>query len=246
MLKYVLFRIAAWVVPALPLPLAYWLASASATVSYRLAARSRRNVVSNMRHVLGPGATPDTLERMARGAFYTNACNYIDFFRIPSTSAAALRARCDVINDEAFLNAYQRGKGVVFTSAHFGNMDQSIQIAANYNLKVWVLSEHVQPEALFQFVVRQRESHGVRFIPVGPRALREALQAMKRGEAVAAVADRDLQGHGLEVPFFGESASIPTGVVDLAIHTGAPLIPGFCYRLARGRFRIEFGDEIVL
>lgn len=246
MLKYVLFRIAAWVVPALPLRIAYWLATAGATVSYRLATGSRRNVLSNMRHVLGPDATPDTVERMARGAFHTNACNYIDFFRIPSTSIAALRSRSEVINASAILEAYGRGKGVVFTSAHFGNMDQSIQIALDYNLKVWVLSEHIQPEALFWFVARQRESHGVRFIPVGPRALRQALQAMKRGEAVMAVADRDLQGHGMKVPFFGEPASIPTGVIDLAVHTGAPLIPGFCYRLASGRFRIEFGDEIIL
>ena len=246
MLKYVLFRIAAWVVPALPLQLTYGLASLAAAVTYQLAAGSRRNVLSNMRRVLGPHATPAELERAARGAFYTNACNYVDFFRIPSTSVAALRSRTEVINADAFLEAYRRGKGMVFTSAHFGNMDQSIQIAVDYNVHVWVLAEHTRPEALFQFVARQRESHGVRFISIGQRGLREAFHAIRRGEAVAAVADRDIQGHGATVPFFGEPTSLPAGAVELAARTGAPLVPGFCYRLPGGRYRIEFGAEIEL
>lgn len=246
MATYLLFRFGAWLTPLLPLELAYRLGAAGAWVAFRIAGAVRANVSSNLRRVLGPNATAAEIEAAAQAALSNLAYNYVDFFRIRATPVASLLQRVEVVHPELLLEPYRRGNGVVFTSAHLGNNDQSIQVASHFGVLIRVLVEPIRPERLFRFVVTQRESHGVRFVPVGPRALREAIAALHQGEAVAALADRDIQGHGMVLPFFGEPASFPTGPVELAVRTGAALVPGFCFREPGGRFRIEFLPEIAL
>src|SRR6266550_3839895 len=54
-------------------------------------------------------------------------------------------------------------------------------------------------------------------------ARRELLAALRRGEIVGIVADRDITGGGIEVPLFGAPAPLPIGPALIAIETGAPL-----------------------
>jgi KDO2-lipid IV(A) lauroyltransferase len=46
---------------------------------------------------------------------------------------------------------------------------------------------------------------------------------------VALLSDRDIQGTGVEVEFFGERTTLPSGPATLALRTGAPLIPVAVY-----------------
>ncbi|HLK46131.1 MAG TPA: hypothetical protein VKT18_09075, partial [Acidimicrobiales bacterium] len=49
--------------------------------------------------------------------------------------------------------------------------------------------------------------------------------ALRRGEVVGLLCDRDLGGDGIEVEFFGEPTRLPAGPAMLALRTGAPLMP---------------------
>ena len=62
------------------------------------------------------------------------------------------------------------------------------------------------------------------------------LAALRRGEIVALVADRDLAGDGIPVTFFGRPTTMPQGPAMLAVLTGAPLVVGVCRRLGPDRF----------
>ncbi len=55
------------------------------------------------------------------------------------------------------------------------------------------------------------------------------MRALKSGGTIALLSDRDLTGRGLEVEFFGERTTIPSGPVALADRTGATLLPVGCY-----------------
>jgi KDO2-lipid IV(A) lauroyltransferase len=46
--------------------------------------------------------------------------------------------------------------------------------------------------------------------------------------------DRDIEGPKARLPFFGEEATIPTGPIELALRTGATVIPSFCIRTEQG------------
>jgi lauroyl/myristoyl acyltransferase len=68
-------------------------------------------------------------------------------------------------------------------------------------------------------------------------ARRELTAALRRGEPVGAIGDRDLTGGGIPVPFFGAPASLPIGPALLAMETGAPLYVVAVRRAGPGRYR---------
>jgi phosphatidylinositol dimannoside acyltransferase len=80
-----------------------------------------------------------------------------------------------------------------------------------------------------------RGSLGVRI--VGLREARRALQAALREDGyVGIVADRDIAGGGIDVPFFGAPAPFPIGPALLATETGARIAAVGVRRLPDGRY----------
>lgn len=225
-------------VAVLPVPVTYGLAWLGAEIAFRLATGARAAATANLRRVLGPEATRRDLARAVQGAFRTQAYNYVDMFLMPRVSLDALLQRVDIVNGERYRGAHALGKGMVLTTAHHGNFDLLVQVSLAMGIPVTVLMERISPDPLFRFVAGLRGSHGMRLLPVGPKAVRELLRALHRGEVAAVVADRDPQGRGVEVTYFGEKARLPAGPVELAMRTGAPLVPTFGLRLPGRRYRI--------
>jgi KDO2-lipid IV(A) lauroyltransferase len=62
-------------------------------------------------------------------------------------------------------------------------------------------------------------------VPLGPDAGRQVLKAIKEQHIVALLCDRDIEGTGVEVDFFGEPTRFPAGPAKLAVETGAALLP---------------------
>ena len=77
---------------------------------------------------------------------------------------------------------------------------------------------------------------GVRFVEADLAGVREALSHLRAGGLVAILSDRDIQGTGREVVFFGERARLPSGPIELALRTGAAVIPGVGLRLGPARY----------
>jgi hypothetical protein len=77
---------------------------------------------------------------------------------------------------------------------------------------------------------------GVDIIPLAD-ARRLLLAALRRGESVGLVADRDLSGGGIPVPLFGHPAPIPGGPALLALEADVPVWVAAARRAAGGRYR---------
>src|SRR5581483_11948647 len=120
-MKYLAFRLAAFLVPRLPVWLSYGAAWLGAEAAFRAVGARREVVAANMRQVLGAGAPPAEVEAAARSVFRTGAYNYVDLFLIPSIAPEELPERVEVINTAALLAARDRGKGVIIVTAHLGN-----------------------------------------------------------------------------------------------------------------------------
>jgi KDO2-lipid IV(A) lauroyltransferase len=95
---------------------------------------------------------------------------------------------------------------------------------------------------LQEWFVRTRSSFGVRIVGLR-EARRELSAALKRGEHIGLVADRDVSGGGLEVPFFGAPAPIPVGPAFLAVDAGAPIYLAGIWRTGRLTYRGRL-DEV--
>ncbi|MCS7261141.1 MAG: hypothetical protein NZ765_10230, partial [Anaerolineae bacterium] len=120
---YYLYRLAGEVVPHIPPRIGYPLFSAVGGLAYRLNTRARVQVCRNIRHVLGAQAAEARVTQLARATFNYIAYNYYDLFRLPTLTDRQVNAMVHVTGWEHVQEALKLGKGVVMTSAHFGNIE---------------------------------------------------------------------------------------------------------------------------
>lgn len=197
-------------------------------------ADAREPLRENLSLVLRGTAQAD-IDRVARNILRNHLKNYYDFFRSPRLTKDDIARLVQVHGFENLEHALARGKGVIFTTAHFGNLDIVGQTFAIRGYKVTTPAEHVKPEILYRRIVATRAAKGLTIIPVdGP--LIGLVRALKKNEIVGLAADLDVTQSGIVVDFFGAPARLPDGHVRLALRTGAALLPAFSRRLADNTF----------
>jgi lauroyl/myristoyl acyltransferase len=62
------------------------------------------------------------------------------------------------------------------------------------------------------------------------------VRALKKNEIVGLASDLDITKSGIVVNFFNAPARLPDGYAQLALKTGAPILPAFCVRKADNTF----------
>ncbi len=199
-----------------------------------------------MRHVLGEGADESAIERAVRGIFRNTLKNYYDLFRTATLEEKDIEAMVHTLHGSEHIGqAISAGKGVVLSSAHFGNWEAMMQLAASRFKSILIPVEPLKPDKLFQYICRIRARQGAQLVSVS-RPLLSVFRALRQGGVVATAADRDITGSGIEIEFFGAPAILPDGHVQLALRTGAPLILAFGRRLPNDKFEIHIEPPLAL
>jgi len=232
MWKYFLLLACARLLGRLPTRVLYLLAAVAAALIYLFAWRLRRNVWDNMRHVMGPNTPKKELRRAARQVFGNWAKSYADLIHLPYLDLDKFFQQKLVYHgfEENMLPAIANGKGVIISSGHFGNVELAIQGLLAKGVRMTVLTERLQPLALSRLVDGLRASKGHTFLPVSFASIKAVLRSIKAGGVVGLMCDRDIEGTSIRVPFCGTPASVPVGAVELAMRTGALILPIFVHR----------------
>lgn len=148
---------------------------------------------------------------------------------------------------EHFHQAQQKGKGVLFLTAHFGNwewMAASFPILAHHN--GYVVFRPLDSRFLDGLVNRLRTATGNQTIPK-EKSMGRILRLLKAGQTVGILLDQNMAWQeGVFVNFFGELACTNIGMALLALRTGAPVIPIFNFRQPDGRYRVVVEPEVSL
>lgn len=244
-LIYYLYRLAGVVVPCIPPTISYPLFSLIGAITHRFNSSARANVRDNIRHVLGPDAPPAQVRRLARATFDYLAYNYYDLFRLPTLSPAQVEARVRIQGWENVEEALSLGKGLVMTSAHFGNIEIVLYAMLLRGLDITIPAEKVEPPELYDYLASLRMSKGLKLIPVdGP--MLELFRTLRRGGVAGTAGDRNVTAGGMVVPFFGAPARLPDGHVRLALRTGAPLLLGISRRLGQDAYEARFWPHFCI
>lgn len=249
MLPYYLYRGAEALVGVLPVRMAYWLGDRVADAIILTGPGRLDPLRDNMAHVM-PRASTRMLNRTVRRNLRNLTHSWIDVMAM-SSNRTDLPSRIDIEQLENFVQAKARhgGTGAVIASMHYGSWEVGLAAWNAMGHPMALLAEVLEPPELFNRIIGARGNQGVRVIPidvaamragdpltarrVGAAAMREVLRCLKSGVDVAMAVDRDLIGNGAPLPFFGEAAPIPVGVVDIAIRTNAPIVPVILFREGR-------------
>lgn len=175
------------------------------------------------------------LDRVVRDAFREGARYYVDMIRLPGRTVEDVARRLVVETPEVVDTAFAPGASVVFVAMHFGAVEFPALFAVARGVKVTAPMETLADPELQAWVRRTRGSVGVEI--VGLREARRALTAaLEEGRSVGLVADRNVAGGTIEVPFFGSPAPLPMGPALLAVETGRPLYLAAVRRTGGGRY----------
>jgi KDO2-lipid IV(A) lauroyltransferase len=238
MLKYVFFYVTFNTLGRLPLHALYGLMNFVGAAAYYFLPKVRRNVHANLRHVMPEGATEKEIERAARRIFQNVALYYADLAHMPHMDINQFFNDRMVIRgvEEHLRPAIAEGKGVVMLGAHFGNPELAGQGLIPLGIPVFALTEPLDPR-ISRLLDRNRSSKGHTFAPVSVGNVKRVMQTLKKGGVVALMGDRDIQGPRALLTFCGVQTLMPTGPIEVALRTGATVVPSFSMR--RNRYVID-------
>ncbi|HEX5589849.1 MAG TPA: hypothetical protein VFX65_06130 [Candidatus Limnocylindrales bacterium] len=218
---------------------------------YRLApnraARARRNLRRVAEHLVARGlggariraaATHDrALERVVRLAFRHAVRYYLDMARLPFRTADDLERNLTVETPDVVADAFSAPRPLLFVAMHFGAVEYPALFAvARTGRRVTAPMETLGDPALQAWITATRGSAGVDIVPL--RDARRALTAsLAAGGTVGIVADRNVAGGTIDVPFFGVPAPLPMGPGLLAVEFGLPIWVAAVRRSRGGRYR---------
>jgi KDO2-lipid IV(A) lauroyltransferase len=188
--------------------------------------RLRRVAMRNLAMVY-PRKTAQERKQIADGVFRSIGRLLVAFARFPSINEDTVRSWIRYEGYEHFEIARQRGKGVLFATAHLGNWELS---AFSHSLMARPMHIVVRPldNPKIDALVEKRRAMSGNNVITKRDFVRPMMRALRDNEAVGVLVDQNsgLDG-GVFVDFFGVPACVNTGFVKLAARSGAAVIPGF-------------------
>lgn len=223
----------------LPRPWLYAIAETAASLALPFLERRRIRIRNNLQRI-HPEHPPAQLNRDAVEVIAETARYYVDLAVLPSISPKrVLDQHLHVSGLDYLLDAHRSGRGVVLTTAHISNPEVAVKALAALDIPAVALVEQLDDARHLEAVNASRAAVGVEFLTATQTGIATALRTLRDGGVVCILWDRDRQGGGACVPFFGRQARFPVGAIDLAIRAEADLLPLYTVRRP-GRDRLQF------
>ena len=245
-MTYWFYRGVAFLVRLLPLPVAYWLGLRICDLFYFLNRRGRAAVRENLGIVFAhQGIVPSNrlLDGCARKTFQYFGKYLADFIRYRKLTPEGIRERVSVQGAEHLEALRNTPRGAIVLTAHFGNWELGGAFIASMGIPLHAVVRPVPSPALERIFEFFREQRGLHVIPLAKAGVGVA-KALKRGETVALVGDRDFTGNGRPWKFFGRETSLPRGAAWFAHRLGAPIVVGFVTRAPDDTFLLRLHPPI--
>lgn len=197
------------------------------------ASAERRAMIERHLRRVDPSLTGGRLRQAVQDAFDSYARYWIESLRLPSLSAATVAAGFTEEGFDHIRAAIDAGTGAMLALPHLGGWEWAGRWLVDEGFRTTVIVERIEPPELFDWFVQWRSQLGMKVVPLGPHAGKEAMRALRGNEVLCLLCDRDIQRGGVPVEFFGERTTLPAGPATLALRTGAPIIPVAVYFTSR-------------
>lgn len=221
----------------------------SGQVFFHLLPFRRQVIVANLRRVFGAAVPMAEIERLAKAHYAHLWRLVVEFFRFRALSAARKRALARVENLDVFVTAFERGRGVLVLTGHFGNWEVAtvagIQNYPEVRGRFHFVRRPIKPAWLDALLTRRFNASG--FGVIGKRGSLDRIVALlERGDVVVFPFDQYAGGaDGIDVEFFGEPAGTFKSLAVLALATGAPVLPAACWREDGEKHVLKFEEPVA-
>lgn len=244
MLIFLGYKFVEFLAFATPYPITYFIASVSARILFNLNINVDA-LKTNISNVLNLDKNDKEVNIITRKIYINWFLTVTDFLKHTRVSKEKLKQRVEITGLENLDKALEKGKGVVIFTAHVGNVEWGACRVASEGYRIWATGLHRPYEPTNRFFESRRLVKGVRILYVN-KSLLDVFRILKKNEIIAIPTDWDSQGTARIHDFFGKKAYIPSGPVEIAMKSGAPLIPCFTHRKGKYKHIVEMEKPLEL
>lgn len=225
---------------AMPLGIARTLAYSAGWLTWVLDARGRRTVERNLGRALPPGLP---MRRAVRRSYIEFALTLAEAARLHHDRWPEPGTVTVVDPWRVFAARPLRGPAILAT-AH-SHWDMLAATCHRLKLTDGVLAPALPygDPALDRWLADRRGRWGCRTVLLD-RAPLAMLRALRDGQVLGMLVDRDYSGRGVEASFLGRRVRLPAGPAALAVQTGAPVIPMLMARSSPSTFVLAVGRPL--
>ena len=246
-LYYWLIRIVFVLASFIPRKIVSFIARPVGTVLFRLDRYHRKIALDNIAKAFKDELSPAACHALAQS-------NIIQLVRVALELPSLLRLEKDNMHDymeicgeENVKKALDRGKGVLFLTAHLGNWElMASAFPLAFNIPVHAMArplDHLPMEAVLK-EIRTRTGNSVIDKDNSADIVGELL---RKNQMIAILLDQNASWYeGVYVPFFGRTSCTNKGLALFALRYGATVVPAFNTRLADGRYRAVYHPPVSL
>jgi KDO2-lipid IV(A) lauroyltransferase len=206
--------------------------------------KHRRIAIGNLTYAFGHEKQPQEIEKIARQVFINLAKVVFEVGWSLHLKESQFAEYFKIDGYHHIKNAYEKGKGVLALTAHFGNWELLTVIGAMIKFPIDIVVRPLDFKPLDHFILNLRTRFGGKIIPK-ERSIHAIIRSLHRRDIVVLLMDQNVDWYeGVFVDFMSHRACTSKGLALFALKTGAPVVPVFMVREKSG-FRAEFGPEIV-
>jgi KDO2-lipid IV(A) lauroyltransferase len=226
-----------------PKKLAQRIADLLGRIIFDVAKKHRKITMDNLTYAFGHQKQPQEIEKIARQVFINLVKCLFEIGWSLHLKESQFAEHFKIDGFRHMKNAYEKGKGVLALTAHFGNWELLTVIGVMIKFPINIVVRPLDFKPLDHFIFNLRTRFGGKIIPK-ERSIHTIIRSLHRGEIVVLLMDQNVDWYeGVFVDFMGHRACTNKGLALLALKTGAPVVPVFMVREKSG-FRAEFGPEI--
>jgi KDO2-lipid IV(A) lauroyltransferase len=205
--------------------------------------KHRRIAMDNLTYAFGHEKQPEEIEKIARQVFINLVQVVFEIGWSLQLDERRLSKHFKIDGYHHIKKAYEKGRGVLVLTAHFGNWELLSVIGGMIKFPQSIVVRPLDFKPLDHFVFKLRTRFGGKMIPK-QRSFRKIIRRLDRGEVVYLLMDQNVDWYeGVFADFMDHRACTNKGLALLALKTEAPVVSVFMVREKSG-FRAEFGPEI--
>jgi KDO2-lipid IV(A) lauroyltransferase len=162
-----------------------------------------------------------------------------------TSSTSNFYAQSITRGEEYAEEAFKRGRGVIFLTAHLGPFECIAHELSLRGYHPFIVGTSLKDPNLNKLLIGNRTRFGAVAIERGKETLR-VMKNITAGGTMAILIDQDTRVKSVFVDFFGKPCATPVGATVLALKTGAAIIPVFAHLNDDGTQEIDYYPEVEM
>lgn len=212
-------------------------------LAFHLDRRHRKVAYGNLRIVF-PEISPEEAKKILVECYRFFGSYLFDLLTFPRDFSDRLKQSVEFEGLEHITAAYERGKGVICFSGHWGAWEIMALAQGSKGFQLGILGRRLDNPYLQEVLQKFRTSSG-NFVIDKKEGFRPMLRTLKQEKGIAILIDQDVIGEErVFVNFFGKPASTTPALALLKLKTDAAIIPLFAMPLPNNRYRLIYRPPV--